>query len=168
MTNQNPGAPRAQPDRPSAAAEAQARVERTIREAFHLLEQGRVEEARRPIDALARALGNDFRVTYLRRAAEVVSLDLDQPASRAPLALVRVHPPAPEMIDVVAFHADLPRPPSEIHAPVDYQSFLALSLEGARIRAPHARRVLLTDERTPVDPSIGVDRVMRFPWISIT
>ena len=39
---------------------------------------------------------------------------------------------------------------------------LALSLESARLRAPLARRILITDEATRVPPEVGVDEVKRY------
>jgi hypothetical protein len=40
---------------------------------------------------------------------------------------------------------------------------LAQSFESARIRAPRARRLLITDEHTVVPESAGAERVLRFP-----
>jgi hypothetical protein len=136
-------------------------VQRVFRESRDLVLRGEVEAARAGMEALSRAFPSDAAIAHLRRAAALVNLEW--PAQRSPLEIAAARPPDPAMIDVVLFHVDLPRPPSEIHRGIDYGPLLALSFEAARLRAPRARRILLTDEHTPVDASMDVDRVMRFP-----
>ena len=64
---------------------------------------------------------------------------------------------------MVSFHVDLPQALSGVHLNIDYLAALALAFESAQLRAPRARRILLTDETTAVPPGMKVDEVMRFP-----
>lgn len=137
------------------------RLEGLYREASAHLSRGRADLARAPIAELASALPQNPHVQLLERQAAVIAHDF--PAQRAAHALEAREPPPQSRVDLVAFHVDLPRAPSGIHAPTDYMAVLALSFESARIRAPAARRILLTDEATRVPDSVGADEVVRFP-----
>ena len=122
---------------------------------------GRADLAQPSIEAYARANpGDRTTLDYLRRAAVVVAFARE--ARREPVTLPARDPPAPSSLDLVAFHVHLPRAPSGIHGQVDYMAVLALSFESARLRAPHARRILITDEATAVPADLGVHEVMRF------
>jgi len=126
------------------------------------LSQGRADLAQASIEAYAKANPGDRNtIDYLRRAAAVIAFRRD--ARREPVVLAARTPPQPSRLDLVSFHVDLPRAPSGIHGQVDYMAVLALSFESARLRAPQARRILVTDEATAVPADLGVHEVMRFP-----
>jgi len=124
------------------------------------LARGRADLALPAIEAFARAAPARPEVQYLRRAAAVVGFRRD--AVRAPVKLAARELPAQANLDLAAFHVDLPAAPSGIHGAIDYMAVLALSFESAKLRAPAARRILITDEDTRVDPGLAVDEVKRF------
>ena len=168
MSNSDPSPPASRWNGPAAYASAPpepTRVQSLHRSAAEALFRGRADLARAPIEELARAAPHDAKlqelVQHLARQASVVAFEW--PAARENAVSPRREPPALDAIDLVAFHVDLPRAPSGIHAPTDYMEVLALSFESARLRAPSARRILLTDENTRVPDSLPVDEVRRFP-----
>jgi hypothetical protein len=124
------------------------------------LARGRAAEARPAIDALSRMAPERPEVQYLVRSAAVIGFGRD--ASRIPLKLGPRKAPSQSSLDLVAFHVDLPAAPSGIHGQIDYMAVLALSFESARLRAPSARRILITDDATRVPPELGVDEVKRY------
>jgi hypothetical protein len=120
-----------------------------------------VEEARRHFDALCSLVPGHPALEHIARQIAVIGFEWPLPRSAwrpGPRT-----PPAPGQVDLVAFHADMPAAPSEIHQKIDYLAVLALSFESAAIRAPQARRVLLTDEHTPIPAAMQVDEVIRYP-----
>ena len=138
-----------------------ARMQSLYQSAVAELVRGRADLARASVEELARALPQVPEVQHLARQAAIIAFDW--PAARESLAAARRNPPAQDAIDLVAFHVEMPLAPSGIHAPIDYMEVLALSFESAKLRAPKARRILLTDEKTAVPDSLPVERVMRFP-----
>jgi hypothetical protein len=147
-----------QPPAPDPQVE---RLQSLARDAAAHLLRGRVDLARAPIEELATALPGNEVVQHLARQSAVIGFEW--PLERTATSLAGRDPPRTADLDLVAFHVDLPLAPSGIHKPTDYASVLALSFESARIRAPAARRILLTDEHTTVPDSIPVDDVIRFP-----
>ena len=131
------------------------------REAVTALNRGRVDLAHAPIEQLGSAFPDHPKLELLRQCVAIMSFDWH--AQRAPHTTTSGPAPDPSLIDLVAFHADLPVAPSGIHERIDYQTVLALSFESAALRAPRARRILLTDEATAVPAGLKVDEVMRFP-----
>jgi hypothetical protein len=138
-----------------------ARMKSLYQSALAALFRGRADLARAAVDELARAFPQRPEVQHLMRQAAIIAFEW--PAARQSVAPVARAAPAQDTIDLVAFHVQMPLAPSGIHAPIDYMAVLSLSFESARLRAPRARRILLTDEKTPVPDSLPVDRVMRFP-----
>lgn len=138
-----------------------ARLQALAQEATAHLFRGRADLAQAPLAELARTLPGNEGVRQMQRQAAAVGFSW--PARRAPFAPAKITPPASGDLDLVAFHVDLPAAPSGIHGAIDYMTVLAHSLESARLRAPAARRILLTDEATRVPDAIGVDQVLRFP-----
>ena len=130
-------------------------------EAVTALNRGRVDLAHAPIEQLRSDFPDHPKLDLLRRCAAIMAFDW--PAQRAPHTITSGPVPDPSSIDLVAFHADLPVAPSGIHQEIDYMEVLALSFESAQLRAPRARRILLTDNATAVPPEMKVDEVMRFP-----
>src|SRR5258708_23012855 len=125
------------------------------------LRLGRADLAREPLARLLREMPDDENLRLVQRQAAVVGIDY--PASRKPIALARREAPAARDVDIVAFHVHLAQAPSGMHGDIDYMSVLSLSFESARIKAPAARRILITDEQTQIPASIDVDEIMRFP-----
>lgn len=144
-----------------AADPVRARID-ALRESIkeHLI-RGHAEPAWPLIEELARIAPRLEFVELAARAAAVIGFRW--PLVRVPFTPEPRPGPAQDAVDLVAFHVDLPRAPSGIHDAFDYTQVLALSFESARIKAPRARRILLTDEATRVPDSIGVDEVRRFP-----
>jgi hypothetical protein len=138
-----------------------AKLNALVSQAWKELEIGRADSARLAIDQLCARLPGHPMIERLKRSAVIVGFDW--PAQRAPHATTAGSAPDPSSIDVVSFHVDLPKAPSGVHDNIDYRAVLALSFESAQLRAPRARRVLLTDEATAVPPGMKVDEVMRFP-----
>ncbi len=71
-------------------------------------------------------------------------------------------PAAPAAMNIVFFHAEMDEARVPFDKP-DYPSMLAAAVLAARRRAPHARVVLLTDERTAMPEHVEFDRVVRRP-----
>jgi len=140
---------------------ARAQAERLAHEISAHLARGRADLARDAIGALARMAPDSPWIAHFARQAAIV--DFRWPMARAGFVPAPRPAPPAEAVDLVAFHVELPRAPSGIHGAIDYASVLALSFESARLRAPRARRILLTDEATRVPQSMAVDEVRRFP-----
>lgn len=138
-----------------------ARLRALHREAFEHLARGRADLARPIVSELQRAAPNDSAVRQAALMTEAVAFEW--PAERAPYRPAAA--PAPTGgLDIVAFHVDRPGAAlSGIHGSIDYMGVLAQSFESARLRAPGARTLLLTDEATKVPQSVGVDEVVREP-----
>jgi hypothetical protein len=126
----------------------------------HLM-RGRADLAAPAIARLLAAAPADPEVRRLERQAAIIGFACA--AERAPAATIGRPPPAQDAIDLVSFHVKLARTPTGINESIDYMASLALSLESAAIRAPDARRILITDEATQVPGDYPVHRVMRFP-----
>jgi hypothetical protein len=139
----------------------QAQLRSLAIEAISALKQLQVDRARLPIERLTAEMPNDPRVLSLRRWAAV--LECDCPAKRETIALSRREPLASDCVDLVVFYVDMPTVPSGLHKPTDYLAVVALSFEAAKRRAPQARRVLLTDERTRIPNTVGAQEIIRMP-----
>lgn len=139
----------------------QARIEASSREALAHLRAGRADAARPLVDELSPLLAaRPDLLAQMRQALEVVGFEW--PAERRDVVLAPVDPPAPAALDLVAFHVALPVNPSGVHGAVDYGAALAACFASARLRAPEAGRILLTDGRTAL-PDLGDARVLRMP-----
>jgi len=143
---------------PATADPRETEVGRVIAE---LLARGDVDPARSAIAELARIAPASPWVPHFAREAAIVGFEW--PLARSGYVPEPRPAPPPEAVDLVSFHVQLPHTPSGVHGAIDYAEVLALSFESARLRAPRARRILLTDEATPVPDSIAVDEVRRFP-----
>jgi hypothetical protein len=145
---------------PNSTQPDAARMRALIHEVAGHLFRGRADLARAPLGELARALPGHAGVQQMQRQAAAVGFSW--PAQRAAYAPAPRAAPASGDVDLVAFHVDLPAAPSGIHGAIDYTTVLAQSFESARLRAPGARRLLLTDEATRVPQGMAVDQVLRF------
>jgi hypothetical protein len=134
--------------------------QRWANDARDALQSGRADLAAPALDALVARLPQHPTVQTMRRWAALV--DFDWPASRAATTFSAREPP--DTVELVLFHADLPvNAPSGVHGRIDYLEIAALSFAAAARRAPRARRILLTDERTAVPEDIGAQVVLRRP-----
>src|SRR5436190_3942060 len=125
-----------------------ARLSTLAGKALEQLVRGRADLARAPIRELHACLPGHPQVELFRQSAAIIGFDW--PARRDPHAIASGPAPDPSSIDIVSFHVDLPHVPSGVHREIDYLAVLAASFESARLRAPRARRILLTDEATVV------------------
>ena len=126
------------------------------------LGRGRADLARPKLAAMWREMPGHPQLVQL--AENVAVVEFPWPAERTPFTPTRRDPPPQENVDVVLFHVDLERAPSGVHEEgIDYKVVLAQSFESARLRAPRARRILITDERTAVPSAMPADDVLRFP-----
>jgi hypothetical protein len=146
---------------PAAADPRRAQVDRLIEAIKQPLMRGHAEPAWPLIQELAKIAPRLEFLELAARAAAVIGFPW--PLAREAFTPAPRPAPAQDAVDLVSFHVDLPSSPSGIHNAFDYTQVLALSFESARIKAPRARRILLTDEATRVPESIGVDEVRRFP-----
>jgi len=122
------------------------------------LARGRADLARPLVAELQRAAPADPAVRQMVLYVEAIGVQWA--AEREPYTPRPAEAPHGGL-DVVSFHVDLPRAPSGIHGQIDYTTVLAQSFESARLRAPNARTMLLTDEATRVPD--GIDEVVREP-----
>lgn len=129
-------------------------------EAFSALSQNRGDQARAPIEQLAKFFPRHPSVLFLKRWAALT--EFDWPAQREAISLVR-RSVSPNAVDLVLFHVDLPSAPSGLHEKTDYLAVAAMSFEAAERKAPNARRILLTDEATSVPEGIHAHEVIRYP-----
>lgn len=111
------------------------------------------------VSALQQAAPDDRMVKSLTAQLAVVGFHVS--ASRMPAEIPANRSVAQHDVDLVAFHVDLPANPSGIHRPIDYQSVLRSAFAAAAIKAPAARRIVLTDENTDIAPDIGAHQVIR-------
>src|SRR5258705_12201436 len=155
MANHDPG-------RESTTSAAHiARVDAPVRgEINACLDRGRADLALELIAKLDRAMPRNDRVAIF--AMQAVVIGFAWPLERRAAVPAPREPPSPSSVDLVWFHADLPRAPSGLHNAIDYGAVLALSSEAAAIKAPGARRILITDETTQLPADLRVDEVMRF------
>lgn len=135
-------------------------VQLLFSEVYNALSHGRHRSVREKVRKLEDWLPDDPRAEKLRLWAALLEFDCGVKRS-AQRCLPRL-PPRSDQVELVYFHVELPRAPSEIHEAVDYLKVLQQSLEIARHQVPQARRILLTDQKTPVPASIGVDEVLRY------
>jgi hypothetical protein len=126
----------------------------------HLL-QGRADLARPLVEQLQKLRPDDPQVRQL--ACFVMVIGFECSARRSPYTPAPRPAPATADLDLVAFQVDLPQAPSGIHGQIDYTTVLSRSFESAQLRAPGARRILLTDEATRVPDTMAVDEVIRQP-----
>lgn len=132
-----------------------------VKEAVRALHEGRFDRARRLIDDIERSVPDHAAIVELKRCAAVTRFSW--PAHRAAYGPVAGAPPDPAAVDIVVFHVALSATPTAIHEDVDYLATLRLAFESAALRAPAARRILLTDETTELPADLPVDDVLRFP-----
>jgi hypothetical protein len=139
-----------------------ARLQALQQMALEHLGRGRADLARPLVEELRRAAPAhpQAQATVRQMMLYVEAIAVQWPAQREPYTPTAREAPHAGL-DIVSFHVDLPRAPSGIHGQIDYASVLALSFESARLRAPHARTLLLTDEATRVPE--GIDEVVREP-----
>ena len=139
-----------------------ARLEALYASAFEDLRRARTDLARPKLAEMSAAMpGNPY---IARLAQNIAVMEVEWQAARAPYAPAPRDLPSQANVDLVLFHANLARAPSGIHAEsIDYMTVLAQSFESARLRAPKARRILITDEETTVPPTVLADEVLRFP-----
>ena len=138
-----------------------ARLQSLVDQASAHLASGRADLARPMVEEVARAIPDDPAVRALVGQLTVIGFEFA--AERAAYTPAARAIPADEALDLVVFHVDLPRAPSGIHMQIDYTTVVAQSFESASLRAPNARRILLTDEATRVPESMAVDEVVRQP-----
>ena len=136
-------------------------LDESARAAMRCLETGRADLASPHIDALMAALPHHQTVKRLDLYRRVISIE--EAAERHPAILGRRPEIAQDKIDLVTFHVDLPVAPSGVHGQIDYKDVLRLAFRAAALRAPRARRVILTDEKTVFPGNVGADEVRRLP-----
>ena len=132
-----------------------ARLLALRQEAFAHLLRGRADLARPLVAQLQQGAPLDPATRQLALYLETVGFDW--PARREPYTPAAAPQPL-SGVDIVSFHVDLPRAPSGIHKDIDYATVLAQSFESASLRAPAARRMLLTDETTKAPPGVEAQR----------
>jgi hypothetical protein len=138
-----------------------AHLQSLVVQASAHLANGRADLARPVVEEVARAIPDDPVVRAL--AGQLMVIAFEFAAQRAPYSPAPRAIPQEEALDLVLFHVDLPRAPSGIHMKIDYTTVLAQSFESASLRAPNARRILLTDADTRVPESMLVHEVVRRP-----
>jgi len=146
--------------RPVPAAD-QARLDALARRVNDSIVALRPEEGAAALEELLRAFPDHPKIQQIAVCAAVIGFAW--PLERGPYAARSAERPSAADLDLVFFHADRPTAASGFHDPIDYMGVLALSLESAMITAPQARRILLTDEATPVPDTLPVHEVRRFP-----
>ena len=104
---------------PAAPAADTRRLRSLYDQALAALLRGRADLAAAPLEELRRGAPPDPQllqlIEHLGRNAAAIAFEW--PARREAIEPARRAPPAQEAIDLVAFHVDLPRAPSGIHAP---------------------------------------------------
>lgn len=126
-------------------------------EVDRLLEAGEGQRAAELVEALRASAPGDEQLEDRSRRAALIAFSFELP--REPYRPERRPAPEPGQVDLVYFHAT--RPGSEARS-AEYFDLLALSFESAMLRAPHAQRILLTDEATRVPPDLAAHQVIRF------
>jgi len=126
--------------------------------AFDALVHGRAADLAPLLEQLTAIDPHNPRLRELRQWAAVINFHW--PAERTPAKLEPRSPPSDDMVDIVLFHADPPAAASR-QQPSGYIALAAMAFEAARMRAPAARRVLLTDKHTPVPPAVGAHQIIR-------
>jgi len=137
----------------------QSQFQRWADDAREALARGRADLAQPMLRELAARLPQHPTVLTMRRWAALI--EFDWPAARDTIATAQRPAPSPGEIEIVLFHADLPKAPSGVHGRLDYLEVAAASFAAAAHNAPRARRILLTDEHTPVPDDIGAHDVVR-------
>jgi hypothetical protein len=139
----------------------QDHVQSLYRAAVEHLVRGRADLATPIVTELSKLLPGNAHVQHIARQAAIMVFPW--PAERGNIDVVKREAPEQSAIDLVTFHITLPANPSGIHAPIDYMALIALSVESAALRAPDARRILITDEATAVPADIPFHEVRRYP-----
>jgi hypothetical protein len=137
-----------------------ANLELVASQAQAFLSQGDADSAK-PLVAALQQVARTTRTAQIAAQTAIIGFPLQ--ARRSPAQIVTGRAPDPGMIDLVAFHVDLPRAPSGIHKPIDYMKVLQLAFQAAAIKAPSARRIILTDEATVIPADAGAQEIRRFP-----
>jgi hypothetical protein len=144
------------------SADPKAQFQRWANDARDALQRGRADLAQPALRELAARLPQHPAVLTMRRWAALI--EFDWPAARGEATPAPRTLPAPQDIELVLFHADLPATaPSGVHGRTDYMAAAAQSFAAAKERAPRARRILLTDEDTRVPDGVGAHDVIRMP-----
>jgi hypothetical protein len=132
-----------------------------VKETVRALHAGRLGHARQLIGDIERSVPDHPSIVELKRAAAVMGFSW--PAQRTTYDPLAVVTPDPATVDIVVFHVARPAAPIAIHEDIDYLATLRLAFESAALRAPAARRILLTDEATEFPRDLPVHEVLRFP-----
>jgi hypothetical protein len=123
------------------------------------LERGDVEHAGSLVAVLQRAVPGSPTVQMLRGQLAVIGFPIH--ARRASALISGGREIGQDQIDLVAFHVDMPTAPSGIHDAIDYIKTLQLTFSAAAIKAPLARRIILTDNATEFPEGIGAHEIIR-------
>jgi hypothetical protein len=143
--------------RPSSTNQTQ--FEDLRNEVLSALLAQRPDLARKPLRKMEKLFPNHAIIEVYRQWAAV--LKFSWPAEKEWRPLVR-RQSAPAGIDIVMFYVDLPTSPSGIHLDgLDLLNTACASFQGAALRAPHARRIFLTDFDTPIPDNLNADEVIR-------
>lgn len=126
--------------------------------ASEALAQGRAADLAPLLERLTAIDPGSPRLRELRQWAAV--RNFQWPAERVPARPQPRPPPRDHLVDIVLFHADPPTAAVR-QRPSDYLAMAAMAFEAARMRAPAARRVLLTDRHTLVPPTVGAHEIIR-------
>ncbi|MET1025960.1 MAG: hypothetical protein ABWY00_02235, partial [Dongiaceae bacterium] len=145
-------------------ATAAADLNQLAQAAFRHLGLGDAEAARPLVERLLQAAPADRTVNSLAAQLAIISFPVAARRESLTIEQSRVIPQAD--IDLVAFHVDLPMAPSGIHEAIDYQAVLRLAFAAAALKAPQARRLILTNETTQFGADIGADEIIRLPMDS--
>ena len=131
-------------------------MELDLGEVDRLLEAGEAERAAGLLAALRAQAPGDPAIEDRSHRAALIAFRYDLPRE----AYLPQRRPAPEpgQVDLVYFHAT--RPGKEDRA-AEYFELLALAFDSAILRAPHAQRILLTDEATRVPEALAAHKIVR-------
>jgi hypothetical protein len=135
-------------------------IESLISEIYAALEHRRHHTVRDQLRRLEDWLPNDPDAIKLRLWAAL--LEFDCGLKRNTQRCLSRLPPRLDQVELVYFHVDVPGPRNREYKDIDYFKVLQQSLEVARHRIPQARRILLTDRKTSVPDSIGIEEVRRY------
>ena len=135
------------------------RLDALTHEAIALLQRGRAGEAEPIVAQMCELLADRPEVArQMRRIVALMSFEWQ--ARRTPAHVPAIRPPHPSDVEIVAFHAAADAE-SELPS-FEYVGLLEQLFESSRLRAPQARRILLTDAHTQLpafEPDVEVRRV---------
>lgn len=133
----------------------------TAKEALNALLAADLGRAGRLIASLEKLDPKREATIELRKWLSVMGISW--PAERQPYVPAPRPPADTASVDLVAFHASLAATPTAIHEEIDYARAIRLAFESAAVRAPGARRILLTDERSAFPDDLPADEIRRLP-----